>query len=263
MEKLNATQQLTAMIILASTVNVMSNKEDCCFQCQEPGHIAWHFTHINCYECDEYGYIIMDCPHRIPPSKTPVTHHMAHKGHQARLSLRHHHKDQDRQSQSRSQFHYWRHCSLSYHNWHRGYSTSQHQDRCNHHRSSSWWSHSSHRGHNHRHTGIYIMAIGLLIPVGLGIFCCYFFWCWPASLAHWPLQSGSMWYTIVDDNVEAAPMYRFNSKAGRPIVRPCKIHALHMEWEHTWMESGLKQQIQSKSVPAFRSMDTTNIQGMQ
>ena len=27
------------------------------------------------------------------------------------------------------------------------------------------------------HTGIYSMAIGLLIPTGLGIFCCYFFWC--------------------------------------------------------------------------------------
>ena len=27
------------------------------------------------------------------------------------------------------------------------------------------------------HTVIYIMAIGSLIPAGLGIFCCYFFWC--------------------------------------------------------------------------------------
>ena len=26
------------------------------------------------------------------------------------------------------------------------------------------------------HTGIYVMAIGSLIPAGLGIFCCYFFW---------------------------------------------------------------------------------------
>ena len=34
------------------------------------------------------------------------------------------------------------------------------------------------------HTGIYVMAIGLLIPAGLGIFCCYFFWCQPARLAH-------------------------------------------------------------------------------
>ena len=34
------------------------------------------------------------------------------------------------------------------------------------------------------HTGIYIMAIGLLPPAGLGIFCCYFFWCQPARLVH-------------------------------------------------------------------------------
>ena len=34
------------------------------------------------------------------------------------------------------------------------------------------------------HTGVYVMAIGLLIPAGLGIFCCYFFWCQPARLVH-------------------------------------------------------------------------------
>ena len=39
-EKLNATQQLMAMIIPPSTVNVMLNKDDCCFQCQDPGHIG-------------------------------------------------------------------------------------------------------------------------------------------------------------------------------------------------------------------------------
>ena len=35
------------------------------------------------------------------------------------------------------------------------------------------------------HIEIYITAIGSLMPAGLGIFCCYFFWCWPATLA-WP-----------------------------------------------------------------------------
>ena len=39
-EKLNATQQLTAMIIPPSMINVISKKEDCCFQCQEPGNIT-------------------------------------------------------------------------------------------------------------------------------------------------------------------------------------------------------------------------------
>ena len=42
------------------------------------------------------------------------------------------------------------------------------------------------------HTGVYVMAVGLLIPAGLGIFCCYFFWCQPARLACQPLQPGSM-----------------------------------------------------------------------
>ena len=34
------------------------------------------------------------------------------------------------------------------------------------------------------HIGIYITAIGSLIPADLGIFCCYFFWCPPARLVH-------------------------------------------------------------------------------
>ena len=83
------------------------------------------------------------------------------------------------------------------------------------------------------HTGIYVMAIGLLLYAGLGIFCCYFFWCQPARLVCQPLQSVSTSYTIADDNVEAAPIYRCDSKAGQPIVRPHKNHVLHMEWEPT------------------------------
>ena len=39
-EKLNAEQQLTAMIIPPSTINMMSLEKDYCFQCQEQGHIA-------------------------------------------------------------------------------------------------------------------------------------------------------------------------------------------------------------------------------
>ena len=67
------------------------------------------------------------------------------------------------------------------------------------------------------HTGIYVMAIGSFIPAGLGIFCCYFFWCQPARLVCWPLWSGSMQHTIVDDGVGAAPIYRCNGKAGQPM----------------------------------------------
>ena len=42
------------------------------------------------------------------------------------------------------------------------------------------------------HVGVYVTAIGSHIPAGLGIFCCSFYWCQPARLAHQPLQSGSM-----------------------------------------------------------------------
>ena len=42
------------------------------------------------------------------------------------------------------------------------------------------------------HLGIYVSAIGSLILVAIGLFCCYFFWCQPARLAHQPLQPGNM-----------------------------------------------------------------------
>ena len=70
-----------------------------------------------------------------------------------------------------------------------------------------------------------------------------------------------MQYTIVDDNVEAAPIYRCNGKAEQPLVRPHKKHVLHMEWEPTQIESQQKQHIQSNAVPASGSLDTTKIQG--
>ena len=53
-----------------------------------------------------------------------------------------------------------------------------------------------------------------------------------------------MQYTFVDDDVEAAPIYRCTSKAPQP-TRPCKNHGLHMEHIPTWTESQCKQQMQS------------------
>ena len=97
-EKLNTIQQLTAMIIPSSMVNVMSNEEDCYFQCQEPGHITQNCPHIRYYECDKYGHIVMDCQHRIPPSGTAAIHYKPHRSHHVRSSLRHHHDNRDKQS---------------------------------------------------------------------------------------------------------------------------------------------------------------------
>ena len=107
-EKLNTVQQLTAMIILQSTVNMMSNDEENCFQCQEQGHITRNWPNIRCFECDEYGHIVMDCPHGIPPLGTPAKHHKPrpHRSCPARSSSRHHCEDRDRQSHSRSQSHF-------------------------------------------------------------------------------------------------------------------------------------------------------------
>ena len=113
------------------------------------------------------------------------------------------------------------------------------------------------------YAGVYVRAIGSLIPAGLGIFCCYFFWCQPARLVCQSLQPGTMQYTIVDDDVEAAPIYRCDSKASQP-TRPHKNHCLHIEHIPTWVESQCKQQMQSLVVPAQGSLiNTSKIQGTQ
>ena len=99
------------------------------------------------------------------------------------------------------------------------------------------------------HPGIYVSALGSLIPVGIGLFCCYFFWCRPARLACQPLKSGTMQYTIVDDNVEEAPIYRCEGKAPKP-TRPHENHGLAIEHLPTQSESHQKPQLKSFAVPA-------------
>ena len=67
----------------------------------------------------------------------------------------------------------------------------------------------------------------------------------------------------MDDNVEAAPIYRCDGKIRQPIVRPCENNVLHMEQEPTRMGSQQEQQTQSKAVPASGTLVTTSkIQGM-
>ena len=81
------------------------------------------------------------------------------------------------------------------------------------------------------------------------------FWCWPAMLACWPFQLDSTWHTIVDDDVEAAPIYRNDGKAGQPVMRPHKNHDLPIKQESTQMESQQKQQAQLKTFPKSGSLD--------
>ena len=73
-EKLQAVQQLTCTLLPLSAVNVMSNEEDLCFQCQEVGHIACHCWNVCCFECNEYGHITTDCPNKKRPSCMPACH---------------------------------------------------------------------------------------------------------------------------------------------------------------------------------------------
>ena len=113
------------------------------------------------------------------------------------------------------------------------------------------------------HPGIYVSALGSLIPVGIGLFCCYFFWCQPARLVCWPLQSGNMQYTIVDDNVQVAPIYRCKGMATKP-TRPHKNHGLAIEHLPTQLESHHKPQSKSFAVPAQGSLvKSSKIQGTQ
>ena len=83
---------------------------------------------------------------------------------------------------------------------------------------------------------MYITAIGSLIPGGLGLFCCYFFWCQPARLVGQPLQPGNTQYAIVYDDVEVAPIYSCNGKV-LPPTRPHENHGLAIEHLPTQMKS--------------------------
>ena len=113
------------------------------------------------------------------------------------------------------------------------------------------------------HPGINVSALGLIIPVEVGLFCCYFFWCQPARLAHQPLQSGNTCYTIVNDNVEVAPIYRCNGKATLP-TRPRENHGLAIECLPTQLESRNKPQLKSFAVPIQGSLGKSpKIQGTQ
>ena len=53
---------------------------------------------------------------------------------------------------------------------------------------------------------------------------------------HQPLQPGNTQYTIVDDDVVVAPIYRHDGKV-LPPTRPHVNHGLAIECLPTWMES--------------------------
>ena len=77
------------------------------------------------------------------------------------------------------------------------------------------------------------------------------FWCQPARIACQPLQPGNMHYTIVDDDVEVAPIYRHDGKDSQP-TRPHENHCLAIDHLPTWRESQCKQQLKSIGSPYSR-----------
>ena len=80
---------------------------------------------------------------------------------------------------------------------------------------------------------------------------------------HQPLEPGNTQYTIVDDDVEVAPIYRCNDKALTP-TRPCENRGLAIEHLPTWTESQYKQQSKSLVVPVHGSLEkSSKIQGTQ
>ena len=132
-KKLQAAHQLTATLLPSSSVNVMSNNDEICFQCQELGHMACHCPCIKCFACDEYGHVAADCPDKIPPSGTPAKHRntSSHTRHCDRSTSHHSHQD--------------RHICHDYWDRHRFSRSSSHS--CSHRyrsnsQSNSWQSHS-------------------------------------------------------------------------------------------------------------------------
>ena len=70
-----------------------------------------------------------------------------------------------------------------------------------------------------------------------------------------------MQYTIVDDNVEIAPIYTCDCKVLPPTI-PHENHGLFIECLPTWMESQCKQQSKSLEVPVHGSLENSSkIQG--
>ena len=150
-EKPQAAQQITSLLLTTSSINTMSSDNDRCFQCQETSHMACYCPHIRCYDCDNYGHVAMDCPDKIPPSGTPAcsrtsTHdrsrrsYSRHNSHTRHPCHEHRNRSRFSCSQSRTCDHSYR--SSSHHDPHR--SKSRLLDRSSHHHSSCNSSSSSH-----------------------------------------------------------------------------------------------------------------------
>ena len=98
------------------------------------------------------------------------------------------------------------------------------------------------------HHGTYIGTIGMIFAVCIDVYYFKRFWFRPATPRHHPYSPVSLLHTTVDDNVEAAPIYRSEGMVEEP-RRPCKNPDLCIEWHATRLESCCKQPILLKRVP--------------
>ena len=144
-EKLQAAQKITSILLPISSVNTMSSDNSKCFQCQETSHMACYCPHIRCINCNNYGHVAVDCPDKIPPSGTPAFHRDHTTSRHDRSSSRHH-------SHTRHSHHDYRDrhrfsCSPSCSHNPR-YRSNSHNDSCRSH------SRSFHRPSHHSVTNI-------------------------------------------------------------------------------------------------------------
>ena len=124
----------------------MSSEEDQYFQCQELGHITCHWPNAHCFEYNEYGHIVADCPDSIPPLGTPAHCHRWNSStrHHTRSTSTCHYKDRYRQSRSRLQSQSPRYRGHIHLNSHRGHFRSHNKHSGHHHRSTSCCHYSTH-----------------------------------------------------------------------------------------------------------------------
>ena len=78
------------------------------------------------------------------------------------------------------------------------------------------------------HPGTYVRTIHMILAICIGIYSFKRFWFRPATQRHRPFSPVSLQHAIVDDDVEAAPIYRSKGTVRKPL-RPCKNHVLHIE----------------------------------
>ena len=102
--------------------------------------------------------------------------------------------------------------------------------------------------------GTYMGTIGMIFAVCIGVYCFKRFWFRPATPKHRPYSPVSLWHAIVDDDVEAAPIYRSRGTVDRT------QKTLQESWPAHWMrgykarESCCKQLSLLKGVPITRSL---------